>query len=239
MVQLDDDAPCCDKIANSPPVAMLLSLPLGGGLGLVLSLYAYQFWFIEGLTDFTDALEDLGVKNASLLTNVLGKGVILIMLANCFVCLYGFREKCRIRNNIFGHISCCGIPCIIKFFVKTGVQLFVCAALAICLVFMAVLEAMWVVFLTIDAVCQSDALDAVTDILDLVGGDSTDITETCDTVASAKDGTWKTFLGCLILSVSQIIIIAYWYKYSTLAMVAPFYTTGKWAKAADADTAAI
>jgi hypothetical protein len=140
---------------------MALSLPVGGGLGLLLSAYAYQFWFIDGLVEFTDALEDLGVNSASLLTNVLGKGVILIMLANCFVTLYGFREKCRIRNNILGHINFCGIPCLIKFFVKSGVHVFVCASLALVLVFTVVLEGMWVVFLTIDKVCDMDDLDSV------------------------------------------------------------------------------
>jgi len=240
MVQLDDDAGCCDVMANSPPVAMALSLPVGGGLGLILSAYAYQFWFIDGLEEFTDALEDLGVNNASLLTNVLGKGVILIMLANCFVALYGFREKCRIRNNVLGHINFCGIPCLIKFFVKAGVHAFVCASLALVLVFTVVLEGMYVVFLTIDTVCGMDDLDSIVTILDLVGGDSSSLTDTCATVSGAKDGTLNTFIGCLLLAVSQIIVLAYWYKYSTLAMVSPFYTTGKWAKSdADKDTAAI
>ena len=161
MVQLEDDAPCCDKIANSPPVAMSLSIPVGGALGLLASAYAYQFWFISGLEDFTDALEDLGVRYASLLTTVIDNGVILIMLANCFVTLYGLREKLRIRNNILGHINFCGIPCLIKFLVKTAVHLFVCLSVLLVLLFAAVLEGMYVVFLTVDTICSSDQVDAV------------------------------------------------------------------------------
>jgi len=49
-------------------------------------------------------------------------------------------------------------------------------------------------------------------ILDLIGGDSSSLTETCATVSGAKSGTFKTFVGCLLLAVSQIIMVAYWYK---------------------------
>jgi hypothetical protein len=31
-------------------------------------------------------------------------------------------------------------------------------------------------------------------------------------VGDAMDGTFKTLIGCFILIVSQIIVIAYWYK---------------------------
>ena len=63
-------------------------------------------------------------------------------------------------------------------------------------------------------------------ILDLIGGDSDSVVETCDLVADGKDAAYNVFVGSLCLVVSQIIIICYWYKYSTLAMVAPFYGEG-------------
>jgi len=52
----------------------------------------------------------------------------------------------------------------------------------------------------------------ITSILDLVGGDASSITDTCNTVSNAMEGTYKTLIGCFILIVSQIIVIAYWYK---------------------------
>lgn len=233
MVQLDADAPCCDQMFNSPPCATALTLPVGGGLGLLLSLYAYTFWYVDGLDDFATAAEDLGVKNMDQLTILLDQGVYLFILANVFVVAYGFREKCRIRNDMCHHISCCGIPCCLKFLVKGVVQLVVCGSVLMVLFLAVILEAMYVIFLTIDQVCKSasSTLESLEPIFELMGSDGgTDaLQEKCDIVGAGMDGTYKVLLGSLMLVISQIIVLAYWYKYSTLAMVSPFYTTGKWA----------
>jgi len=60
--------------------------------------------------------------------------------------------------------------------------------------------------------CLLSTACQITTILDLVGGDASSITDTCNTVGDAMDGTFKTLIGCFILIVSQIIVIAYWYK---------------------------
>jgi len=234
MVQLEDDAPCCDKIMNSPPATMGCSIPVGGLLGLAASLAGYWFYFLQGLEAFEDVVNDLGVDHADKITLVLNNGVIIIILANVFVTGYGLREKCRTRNDCLGHLVVCGFPSLIKFIVKTAVHLVVCGSVAVALLLMLVSEGLWVAFLTIDAVCGSDVVDSVTEVMELIGSSPDDITETCDSVAAGLSGTKEVVVGSMILVVSQIVILCYWYKYSTLAMVAPFYTTGKWAKGAPA-----
>jgi hypothetical protein len=212
MVQLDDNAPCCDKCMNSPPVTMGCSIPVGGLLGLFASLAGYVFFFQKGLTDFEDVVNDLGVDNADKITLVLKNGIILIILANIFVTGYGFREKCRTRNDCCGHVTMCGFPSLIKFLVKSGVHLVVCGSVAIALLLVLITEGLWVAFLTIDAVCGSDVVDSVTKIMELIGSSPDDINEKCDSVAGGLDGTKEVLIGSMVLVVSQIIILCYWYK---------------------------
>lgn len=230
MVQLDDDAPCCDKMMNSPPITTTCSFPLGGIIGLVASLAGYVFYFEKGLSDFESVVEDLGVKDADNITLVATNGVYLIIIANLFVCLYGLREKCRTRNDMCKHVTMCAFPSVIKFLVKTGVHLVVCGSVAIALILMLITEGLWIAFATIDTVCGTDAMDSITEILDLLGDTDNSLTDTCNSVSNGMEGTFKVMIGSMILIVSQVIILCYWYKYSTLAMVSPFYTTGKWAK---------
>lgn len=230
MVQLDADAPCCDKIMNSPPITTSCSLPLGGIIGLVASLAGYMFFFEKGLSDFESVVEDLGVKNADNITLVATNGVYIIIIANLFVCLYGFREKCRTRNDMCKHVTMCGFPVVIKFLIKSVVHLVVCGSVAIALILMLITEGLWIAFATIDTVCGTDTMDSISEILDLLGETDNSLTDTCNSVSNGMDGTFKVMIGSMILIVSQVIILCYWYKYSTLAMVSPFYTTGKWAK---------
>jgi hypothetical protein len=215
---------------NSCCITNACSFPVGGIIGLVVSLVGYQFFFAEGLSDFESVVEDLGVKNADNITLVATNGVYLIILANLFVCGYGFREKCRTRNDSCHHVTMCGFPSLIKFLVKTAVHLVVCGAVAIALILMLLTEGLYVAFATIDTVCSSDAVDSISEILDLLGETDNSLSDTCDSVGNGLSGTFKVLIGSMILLVSQVIILCYWYKYSTLAMVSPFYTTGKWAK---------
>ena len=211
MVQLDDDAPCCDKMMNSPPVTLACSFPMGGFLGLVVSLAGYVLYFQDGLDAFESVVSDLGINNADQITLVLTYGTQIIILANVFVTGYGLREKCRTRNDCLKHITMCGFPTLIKFLVKTAVHLVVCASVAIALLLMFITEALWVAFLTIDAVCSSDVVDSVVEIMELLG-DASDITETCNSVSNGLKGTRQVVIGSAILVISQIIILCYWYK---------------------------
>jgi hypothetical protein len=178
---------------------------------------------MSGIDGFDEALKDMGVDGLSDLVVYLQNAIYVIVLANAIVVVYGFREKCRIRNDILGHISFCCLPGLIKFLVKTVIHLVVCAALLICLILAFVMEGVYVLFLAIDGACGTGG-DAVQSIVDLMPGESENpIDEMCDAAKNGLDATREVFIGCLILAAAEIIIIAYWYKYSTLAMVTPFY----------------
>jgi hypothetical protein len=69
-----------------------------------------------------------------------------------------------------------------------------------------------VAFLTIDAVCNSDVVDSVVEIMELIGSDTGDIADTCNSVSTGLRGTREVLIGSAIFVVSQIIILCYWYK---------------------------
>jgi len=211
MVKLGPEAPCCDRCMNAAPVTLACSFPLGGLVGLVVSLAGYVLFFAQGIEAFESVIEDLGIDSADQITLVLSYGVFIVSLANVFVTLYGLREKCRTRNDCMKHVTYCGFPSIIKFIVKSVVHLVVCFSVAISLLLMFITEALWVAFLTIDAVCNSDVVDSVVEIMELLG-DASDITETCASVSAGLGGTREVVIGSAIFVVSQIIILCYWYK---------------------------
>ena len=212
MVKLDADAPCCDRCMNAPPVTLACSVPLGGLIGLFVSLVGYALFFAQGLESFEDVIEDLGINSADQITLVLNYGVFVVSLANIFVTGYGLREKCRTRNDCLKHVTYCGFPSIIKFLVKSAVHLVVCFSVVLSLLLMFITEALWVAFLTIDAVCNSDVVDSVVEIMELIGSDTGVIADTCNSVSTGLRGTREVLIGSAIFVVSQIIILCYWYK---------------------------
>jgi hypothetical protein len=50
----------------------------------------------------------------------------------------------------------------------------------------------------------------VQDIVDLFSNDSGTIDDICDAMKTGKEGALDSFIGAMIISVSQVIAIAYW-----------------------------
>jgi len=76
------------------------------------------------------------------------------MITNVIICLYGFREKCRVRNDILGHVTFCCIPSLIKCLFKSVVHTLVCVSLVVVLILAFVLEGIYVLMLAIDGACS-------------------------------------------------------------------------------------
>ena len=225
MVQLAKNAPCCYKLINSWCCALVLSIPFGGLSGLSFSMYGIA-WFYDGLERFTNALEDLGVRNASKIIALFDWAVIIMMIANVLVVMYGFREKCRYRKGLFHHFSwrdlgfdppCClscilliCSPCFLKFLLKSLIHLVVITSVGLWLLSAFIVELIWIIFQAIDAICSGTSGGDVQDVLDLIHGDANEsVDEICDAMQDAKAGSGIVFVGCLIIVISQIIVVAY------------------------------
>jgi hypothetical protein len=206
------------------------TVPLGGIVGLAGSAYGFFTYLNPGFSDAADALNDMGVDTGDLVSLV-DSASSIFFLANVLVVLYGLREKCRTRLNILAHRTE-GSAAMLKFLFKTAIHLCVIGSVALVVATFVYMEALYIMLVTIKAICtgSEDALEAVIDILDIFGGGGTDTTEICDAAGSGRDGALKCFIGSVILIVTQTIIYAYWMKYSTLANVPAYWTTGKYAK---------
>jgi hypothetical protein len=55
----------------------------------------------------------------------------IVVLADALIVLYGLREKTRTRMNIFGHISANYVGCVIKFALKSFIQIVTVLAFAV------------------------------------------------------------------------------------------------------------
>jgi hypothetical protein len=211
------------------------TIPLGSIVALVGSLYGYFRWIAQGFPDVEDSMDKMGV-DFSAIVGIVNSGVAIFLIANILVVLYGFREKCRTRLNILGHRTE-GAAVLIKFIYKTVLHLIVIGSIAIVIAVFLYMEALYIMLLTMNAICSSssssDILEAVVDILDIFGGGSDNATKICDSTKEGRDGALKCFIGALVLIASQTMMFAYWMKYSTLANVPAYWTTGKYARSAD------
>mmetsp|Transcript_1572 Transcript_1572/g.3165 ORF Transcript_1572/g.3165 Transcript_1572/m.3165 type:complete len:147 (+) Transcript_1572:604-1044(+) len=87
------------------------------------------------------------------------------------------------------------------------------------------MEALWILMYQANQACGAgeDAVDAVMKTLPGGGTDKRPLEEICNTVERAEKGSFDIFIGSLFLLVGEAIVGTYWMKYSTLAMVSPFF----------------
>lgn len=222
-VHHDKKRPCSAIIGD------LCIIPLGGVVGLFAAIFGFV-WLNMGFSNLLDALNKMGANldeiGLDVYFNMVGPVVII---ADLFIVLYGFREKVRTRCNILGHHDVAGLGCLIKFFIKMAVHITVVGALFVAMILMILVEFIWVIFLAVDASCDTGGSSAQ-DIIEIFSSDSGSVTEICDAVSDGTTGAYQSFIGALIVTVAEIVILAYWMKYSTLAMVPAFYTTGDYTK---------
>merc|ERR1712070_359016 len=86
-----------------------------------------------------------------------------------------------------------------------------------------IMEGLYVICLTIDSICGTGQMESIQEIMELVGGSDSSMTEVCDAASGAKDAALVCSYSSIALVIAQIIIFGYWMKYSTLAMV-PTYS---------------
>lgn len=81
---------------------------------------------------------------------------IAFIVANGLVCLYGWREKIRICCNCLSH--CVNCPATTsKFLFKSLISLIVLLAIALVLICMVLFEGIFVMFWTVNTVCDNPA----------------------------------------------------------------------------------
>jgi len=217
--------PCCAWACCS----FLCIPPVGGLTALVLAIggVTYLFAGLEGVLDALDAMganfDDLDLETYY---GYVGYGVII---ADALVVAYGLREKIRTRMNMLGHLPTLGLGCLIKFAIKSLIHISVCGAFVFSSILMLIMEALYVLFLAIDASCDAGG-DSVQKIVNVFSKKNGTIDDICDAMSKGKDGSLDALIGSMIITVAQVIAIAYWYKYSTLAMVPAFFTTGVYSK---------
>jgi len=205
---------------NNPICSLLLIWPIGGIVGFVIGCYG-AFTIFTGIDRLDSEFASIGMDIGVLSTFVQYLGTA-VFLTDSVVLLYGLREKTRTRFNCFRHVDNC-IACFFKFFFKGLVHMLVTTSCVLALLIVVFTEFIWVVLLTTDAACGAGE-DAVGSILDILGGAGDNpLAEICDTVEGAKAGAQNLFIGSVILIVGQGVVLAYWMKYSTLAMAAPFF----------------
>lgn len=203
-------------------------IPLGG----VISLFAAIAGFIylnRGFTQLLGSVKDMGGNldeyNIETFFGYIGYAVVV---ADLFVVLYGLREKMRTRLNMLGHMEVTGCTgCCFKFTLKSLIYLVVVGSLVLSSVLTLLLEGIYVLFLSIDQSCDTGR-DSVKDILDVVSSKSGSVDEICDAVDEGQAGAFNAFVGSVIVTAAQVLALSYWMKYSTLAMVPAFYTTGEY-----------
>mmetsp|Transcript_54125 Transcript_54125/g.123325 ORF Transcript_54125/g.123325 Transcript_54125/m.123325 type:complete len:246 (-) Transcript_54125:77-814(-) len=215
----DHEKPCMAH----PMIGFVLALPAGSLAGLVAAAYGF-FTLQDPLSKLSDALNDMGLDVEEYL-DYFNYVAYAFLLADILVSLYGLREKFRIRTNTCGHVGSC-IPCCIKFIFKGFVNLIVVAALALTLVCMVLGEGLYVMCWTIDSVCNTGQMESIEEIMDLLGGSDNGLEQICSAADNAKQGGYGVMISSMILTVAQIIVLAYWMKYSTLAMVPYKYADG-------------
>ena len=147
---------------DHPSIGITLSLPAGGIIGLTVAMYGF-IRLHPALNKLADAADTMGVDLSMVLENT-DNVARAFFLSNIIVALYGFREKYRIRMNRLGHITsggapyCCCCCCpfyATKFFFKGVVSVAVLATLSAVLVLAVLMEAVYVLCWTIDAVCNT------------------------------------------------------------------------------------
>lgn len=223
--------PC---LARIPCLNALFILPVGGVIGLLGSIVGFVY-LRNGFDTLAGAFESMGVTIGLAVGSTVRDAGYLIVSANLVVALYGFREKTRVVMNCLGHLPTFCVGWLVKFGIKTTIHFFVSATLLLSFILSLLMEAIYVLFLSMDAACDS-AQDTVQDTLDLLEnvGFSVDSEYTADKICGfmdeGKKGAMDCFIGVLILTVAQVVVLAYWMKYSTLAMVPAYYTTGVYSK---------
>ena len=184
-----NDDSVCKQITGHPGVGLACSIPLGGLVGLVVSVYGYNY-MMKGFDAFNDTLLDLKVDGEAFF-DMLGFIIYLIVLANALVMLYGLREKVRIRTGMLPHVPTCPMWCV-KLLVKQAINIVVFAALLVSVITFLSMEAVYVLFLALNASCDNPGA-TVEDIADLMGSK-----EGATTICDAIDGEGRLFLFSLL-----------------------------------------
>jgi hypothetical protein len=199
--------------------------PIGAIIGTALGFYGFK-GFKRGTQILDNQLDKVGIQIPDwVLRSITYLVFSVLIISNALVLIVGFREKIRTRYNCLHHIRNCQCVCW-KFIYKSLV--FIVVALSILLSFLGVIvaEALLIALLVGNEACQL-GLTAVQEVLDIFGQtdvevDQSDLTRFCDAVAKAKDGSLSAFVGSGFMLLGQVIILAYWYKYTTLALVSPY-----------------
>mmetsp|Transcript_46035 Transcript_46035/g.103984 ORF Transcript_46035/g.103984 Transcript_46035/m.103984 type:complete len:245 (-) Transcript_46035:380-1114(-) len=224
------EVPC---YAN-PLFALICTVPLGGFVGLAISSYGFDS-LGKGLTKLNNGTEEMGVDLESVqdLVDLVGYAFII---ANVLVVLYGLREKIRIWCGLLNHLHSC-TPCLVKFVFKGLINLLVTFALVLVLVLAALFEAIYVICWALDSMCTTGVASAIEEIMDMMGGSTASIDQICKAADEAKEGALQCTIACFVLVGAQIIIGAYWMKYSTLANVVSYKDQGQIGEAHDVEVA--
>ena len=153
------------------------------------------------------------------------------------VVISGFREKYRIRYGRCHHVRCCGVPDVFKGLFKGSVTLFLVGSFLFALAALLCSQFVYSFFIASGVVCGGSeaaisAADSLIDeVLDSLGYNVTsilgviesEIGDVCNDVNKLSFGAWGVWIGSILLLIGQFITFAYWFKYTTLSLVEPFY----------------
>jgi hypothetical protein len=146
---------CCHAIMTNPMMKFALMVPLGGVISFLLSIIGMSF-FNAGLGDINDMLKtakmDLGEE-----FDLISTFAQLFFVVNLLVCIYGFREKFRVRWNRCAHhdVGCGLCWCFKLAIVKPLFTLILTLFLFVAFICLAVFLALYMTLWTIDQTCAS------------------------------------------------------------------------------------
>jgi len=191
--------------------------------GFAFSLWGLMGFWNSGWIDLQKCLKDDFKVTINGLDQLSFWMFIVVVVGNSLVCAWGFREKIRICYNCINQINNCP-AWTIKLFLKSITTIIIVAAVLAVLALMVLCVGMFTLFWSIETVCKI-SVASVRDMLQQLGTVDNNITNDaiCGFATRAKDAALKCTEAQMILVIGQIIVLAYWMKYSTLALADPYF----------------
>jgi len=126
--------------------------------------------FQHGIFDINKAMDSLRIKveigGDDFLPMIQNQWILVVLvLCDLAVCVYGLREKLRTRFNQLPHIPSCpaaGVKCL----VKTLIHFLVVVSVLVMFVFVIIAEALFIALLVADEACKLGS-DAVKNLIDI------------------------------------------------------------------------
>ena len=221
---------CCNHpYPTSPkaPCTCWFVLPIGCIIGWAASIAGW-IYFQNGINDVDTNLNKVGIS-LYIFRNIVDYFDFMeafVNLSGGLTAIYGWREKHRTRFNELAHNPYClvkFVACIIKSIVFL-IAVFGCIVGLICFSFALVV---YCVLWASNEACKGGdaAASAILDLIveddvidDSIGFDDDAYQELCRQVKNSVDDAMSATIGGVVLLGGQVIILAYFFKYSTLAL---------------------